>query len=113
MRSSGQCVTAAAYVAKHLAFDYGGAFHQADCIAVEVRIVVGVLAVRIELVQCDPAGLAEKKFGNAAIFNRQYRCAPQRHDVKRIMRCAACSGLGVGVLQLRCLDLLNGYDKRA
>ena len=113
MRGSGQCITAAAYVAKHLAFDYRRAFHHADCIAVEVGIVVGVLAVRIELVQCDSTSLAEKEFDNAAIFNRQYRCAQRRHDVKRIMRRAACSSLGIGVLQLRCHDFLNGYDKRA
>src|SRR5512133_1149813 len=51
-------VAGAAHVADHLALAHGVAFGEAVRIALQVRVVIGVARLRIELVDGESAGLA-------------------------------------------------------
>jgi len=98
--ASALAVAGGADVADHLPAPQHLVFGDARRIPLQMGVVVGVGALRVELVQGDAAALAREQFFDAAVGHRQHGRARRRHDVDGIVHAAAAARIGEGVAQL-------------
>src|SRR5690606_4803920 len=76
-------VAGAADIADDVAARDRLAFREPGGIGIEVGVVVGVLAARVELVDGQAAGIAGEQLLDAAVGGGQHRGAARRRDVER------------------------------
>src|SRR5262249_57851293 len=84
-------VAGSAYETNGLAPVHDVPFLQAVGIPLEVRVIVGVLVARIELIDGVAARLAEEQLRDHAVLDGDHRRIPRREDVERLVLAPAAS----------------------
>src|SRR5690606_24022866 len=106
-------IAGAPYVADDVAARDRLALREPGSVGVEMGVVIGVLAARVELVDGQPAGIAGEQLLDAAVDRGQHRGAARRHDVERFVHPLGAAGVVEGVAQLRRRHALDREQQAA